>query len=524
MIARRPTLLTGMALVMLSPLALAALATARGATPAAATTLRFEVTLAPGVVDRPVTGRLLVVLSPGRGGAEPRLAIGRTGVDAAPVLGRDVDGLAAGGSVVVDSTAALFPLASLDALPPGPYTVQATLHTNPDLNLPNAPGDLVGPPVAVTLDPARGGPIALTLDRRLPDEALPQDTPFVRYLKLPSPALSAFHGRPMFVRASVVLPRGFDQEPDRKYPLRVHIGGYGSRFSDVPPVEVEGSEFRTLWLADDTPRFLYLTLDGAGPLGDPYQVDSANHGPYGQALTTELIPHVERTFRGMGTGQSRVLDGGSTGGWVSLALQVFYPDQFNGCWSFCADGVDFRHFQLVDVYADRNAYVNRFGFERPACRTRDGDVKYTMRHECALENVLGRGDSWAHSGGQWGAWNATYGPRGADGQPVPLWDPKSGALNPAVAEHWRRYDLRHVVESNWSNLGPKLRGKLHIWMGDADDFFLNNAMRRLEAFLVTAVPAAESTITFGPGQGHCWMGISERALWQEMARATGARP
>ena len=126
-----------------------------------------------------------------------------------------------------------------------------------------------------------------------------------------------------------------------------------------------GSAFHDLWMADDTPRMILVGLDGAGPLGDPYQVNSANHGPYGDAVTRELIPHIERTFRGIGRGSARVLDGGSTGGWVSLALQVFYPDFWSGTWSFCPDGVDFRSFQLVNIYEDRNAYVNRHGFERP---------------------------------------------------------------------------------------------------------------------------------------------------------------
>ncbi len=121
-------------------------------------------------------------------------------------------------------------------------------------------------------------------------------------------------------------------------------------------------------MADDAPPMILIHLDGAGPLGDPYQVDSANHGPYGAAVTGELIPHVERLYRGIGKGEARVLDGGSTGGWVSLALQVFYPDFFNGCWSFCPDGVNFRGFQLVNIYEDENAYINGHGFERPSAR------------------------------------------------------------------------------------------------------------------------------------------------------------
>ena len=274
----------------------------------------------------------------------------------------------------------------------------------------------------------------------------PRTAELIKYVKIRSNLLSEFHGRPIFLRAGVILPRDFAREPDRRYPVRVHIGGYGARFSRVAERMAPGTEFHGLWMADETPRMLFVLLDGAGPLGDPYQVNSANHGPYGDAITRELIPHIERTFRGIGRGSARVVDGGSTGGWVALALQIFYPDFFNGAWSFCPDSVDFRSFQLVNIYEDTNAYVNRHGFDRPAARDTSGEVRYTMRHECGLENVLGRGDSWAMSGGQWGAWNAAYGPRGADGRPVPLWDPRTGAINRAAAEHWKAYDLRRVLE------------------------------------------------------------------------------
>src|SRR5580704_2740733 len=123
----------------------------------------------------------------------------------------------------------------------------------------------------------------------------------------------------------------------------------------------ERSRFRGAWLADGAPRMVLLHLDGAGPLGDPYQVNSANNGPYGDAVTQELIPFIEEKYHAIGEPRARVLSGVSTGGWVSLALQVFYPDFFNGTWSYCPDGVDFRAFQLVNIYEDRNAYINGHG-------------------------------------------------------------------------------------------------------------------------------------------------------------------
>ncbi|HWE36544.1 MAG TPA: alpha/beta hydrolase-fold protein [Isosphaeraceae bacterium] len=485
--------------------------------------LRFEVRAAEGKIEKPVDGRMLVLLGrPGRG--EPRKTAGQTGLDATIVVGADAKGFGPGSAVVLDAACATFPIDKLDRLSAGTYDVQAVLHRNRDLLLLNAPGDLYSKARRLRVDPAEGGTIRLELTEEVPAERLPADSEHVRYIKVRSERLGAFHGRPIFLRAAVILPRDFDREPDRKYPLRVHIGGFGQRFSDVPPVEVPGSGFRRAWLADDAPRMLMLVLDGAGPLGDPYQVNSANHGPYGDALTRELIPFVESRFRGLGKPEARVLDGGSTGGWVSLALQVFYPDDFNGCWSSCPDGVDFRSFQLVNIYRDANAYINPHGFERPAARDTSGEVRYTMRHECSLENALGLGDSWALSGGQWGSWNATYGPKGADGRPVPLWDPESGVIDKTIVEHWKNYDLRLVLERDWKALGPRLRGKIHVFVGDADDFFLNNAVHRLDAFLAAADPPFEGSIRYGPGAGHCWIGLPERELLAEMGRRVGAKP
>jgi len=262
-----------------------------------------------------------------------------------------------------------------------------------------------------------------------------------------------------------------------------------------------------------------LHLDGDGPFGDCYQVNSDNNGPYGDAITQELIPYIEQKYRCIGEPRARVLDGGSTGGWVSLALQVFYPDFFNGTWSGYPDGVDFRAFQLINIYDDANAYTNKHGFERPSARDLNGEVRFTIRHECQMENVMGLGDSYTMSGEQWGAWNATYGPRGTDGKPAPLWDPKTGKINRELVEHWKKYDLRMVLEQNWKTLGPKLRGKLTIWVGEADEYFLNNAVHLLDSFLSKADPPYEGKIIYGPGKGHGWTPFSERETMNQMAAA-----
>jgi hypothetical protein len=483
-----------------------------------ATKLRFEVTVAKEMAGAPLDGRLLVVLD-NRKQAEPWRTIGTMGMAAPPVLGRDVKGLTPGTPAVVDESAVLFPIAHLALLPRGDYQVQAVLDVGRDLKLVNSPGNLYSKPQTVHLDPARDGTVRLVLSRKFPEPDLPPENEYLRWVKIRSEHLSRFHGRPMYLRAGVLLPPGHAREPDRRYPLRVHIGGYGTRFTTLADFLREGTEFREAWLAKDAPRMILLHLDGAGPCGDPYQVNSANSGPYGDAVTQELIPYVEKRFRGIGEGYARVLDGGSTGGWVSLALQVFYPDFFGGAWSHAPDPVDFRAFEVINVYEDENAYVNAHGFERPAAREVNGDVRWTVRHECLLERVLGRGDRWELSGKDWCAWNATFGPRGADGLPRPLWDGASGKIDREAIEHWKQYDLRRVLKKDWNALAPKLRGKLHVWVGEADDYFLNNAVHLLDDFFKEARPPYEGTIAYGPRGDHGWRVLTEKQLLEAMAKA-----
>jgi hypothetical protein len=439
-----------------------AVAAAVAAQPAANPSgLRFVVSLKQA--DGPASGRVIVAGGPKTG--RPDFTAYKPPV--LPVLGADA-ALGPGRAVTLDAAADVFPLVpGLNDLPAGEYTVQAILAANRDVNLPDAPGNLYGEPVRVRLDPAAGTTVSLALDRRFAD-ARPKDTATHRFLHLPSKLLSDFHGRPMTYRVGVVLPPNFEKEPDRRHGLVVDVGGFGTRYTD------------TRGIAPDR-RFVQVVPDGGGPFGDPYQVNSANNGPYGDALVTEVIPYLEQAFRCGGPGK-RFTCGASTGGWVSLALQLYYPDVFNGCWSQCPDSLTFERFELIDLYADRNAFVNRFGFERPSTRTLDGDVISTVRHEAQLDRVLGRSGRWELGGRDWASWNAVYGPRGADGLPVPVWDGKTGAINRAAVEHWKRYDLTKYLVANWPALGPKLGGgKVNVWVGDADDYFLNAAVHRFKA-------------------------------------------
>lgn len=466
--------------------------------------LKFQVKIAANQVGKqPESGRVLVGIGPADG--EPDFTNYRPPV--LPILGADAIAFAADKTITLDANSDTFPLDGLEKLPVGEYTVQAIFATNRDINLPHAPGNRYSTPVKIKLDPAAGTTVTLTLEKGLGEqEAEPKQSATHKFLTIPSKLLSEFHGRPMVYRVGVVLPVNFEKEADKTYGLIVDVGGFGTRYTHATEITPD-------------PRFVQILPDGAGPFGDPYHVDSANNGPYGAALTTEVIPHIEKTYRCVGNAKSRFTTGGSTGGWVSFALQVFYPDFFNGCWSQCPDSVTFERFELINLYADANAYVNRYGVERPATRTLDGDTVSSVRHECQLERVLGRGGKWELSGRDWASWNAVYGPKGKDGLPVPVWDGKTGAIDKTVLDQWKRYDLKLVLKNNWNVLGPKLAGgKINVWVGDSDDYFLNAAVRLLKDMTDTLEkPKFDGTIIIEARQGHSSGGWTRKELLDAMA-------
>jgi S-formylglutathione hydrolase FrmB len=441
------------------------------------------------------------------------------------VLAKDIAAATPGMRVVLDGTAYRFPATNWDLS--GDFYAQALFDSNPDLRMQNAPGNLYSPVMKVTpAVPYQGdGKLSASLDFKLelseqiPAEQLPADTPQLKFVKLRSQPLSKFYKRPIYLRAGIVLPHDYDREPGRRYPLWVRIGGFSTRYTAVTRMMAPDSGFAGTWQAAGTPQFIMLLLDGAGPFGDPYYINSANNGPYGDALVHELIPYVEEHFRAIGQSHARVLSGVSTGGWVCLALQIFYPDFFNGAWSSCPDPVDFRLLERINIYSDENAYVDVAGQEQPSERNREGRVTLTVRREVAIENLLGRGNSYACSGQQWGAWNAAFSPRGDDGLPAPIWDPQTGRINHKVAEQWRQFDLREFLERNKKRLAPKLSGKVHIASGEADDFYLNEAMHLMDESLGATKPPWNFDIAYGPGKRHGWSNLTLRQMLEEMEKA-----
>jgi hypothetical protein len=271
-------------------------------------------------------------------------------------------------------------------------------------------------------------------------------------------------------------------------------------------------QFYKDWTGPGFPRFLIIEIQHANPYyDDSYAVNSANLGPYGDAIVRELIPYIEKRFRGIGQGWARFMYGGSTGGWEAMGAQVFYPDEFNGAYIACPDPIDFRAYTTVNLYEDANAYDREGPWRkvaRPGHRNYLGHLDTTIRDMNTLELVLGTN---GRSGGQWDIWQAVYSPVGANGYPKPIWDKRTGVIDRDVAGYWRdHYDLSYILRRDWATLGPKLRGKLHIYVGDMDNYYLNNAVYLVEEFLKTAKPAFEGEVDYGDRAEHCWNGDHTR--------------
>jgi hypothetical protein len=420
-----------------------------------------------------------------------------------PLFSKDLENIPANEAMQVNFNDAGFPYRSLQDLPPGNWFVQVIYDTDAFDSRINSPGNYYSEVQKVELDFLDSKVLSFNLSKKLPPETLPAEQEHLKFVKMPSELLTEFWQHDMYLRAGVILPKDYYSQPNKVFPVVFSIGGYHGRY-DRAERTFNNKDFQTYWFGDDAPNMVLVFLDGEAPLGDSYQIDSANNGPYGEATWTELLPYLTKQFRLVDSGETRFTTGCSTGGWVSLALQLFYPDMFNGAWSFSADGVDFRYFQLVDIYKDENAFINEHGVERPSFRAKDGEVIFSIQREIMMENTMGRNDSFAYSGGQWGGWNAVYGPRLDSGQPSVLWDPITGEIDKEVAQAWSRYDLRKYTEDNWASLGPKVAGKLHIWMGDMDNFYLNNAMKLYEEMLSNQTqPISDAKFTWVDGAGHC---------------------
>jgi len=507
--------------------------------------LLFKISFSPTLVDEVQDGRLLLMLSNNEQ-TEPRFQINDS-PETQLIFGIDVEGMHPGVPITIDENALGYPLENILQIPPGEYFVQALLNRYETFNLSTGhvvklppekgegqqwnkkPGNFYSQPVKLNIS---SGSYELTLDKTIEPIDPPQDTKYIRHVRMKSDLLSKFWGRDVFLGANVLVPESFDEHPEARYPLMIFHGHFPYTFGgfrEEPPdpnlqpdyserfkingyniiQQQEAHDLYKTWISNDFPRFLVIEIQHANPYyDDSYAVNSANLGPYGDAITYELIPFIEKEFRGLGQPWSRFLYGGSTGGWEALAAQVFYPDEYNGCFAACPDPIDFRAYCLVNLYEDKNAYYYHSPFNkvlRPGHRDYLGNVNASLRDMNLREMVLG---TKSRSGQQWDIWEAVYSPMGEDGYPVRLWDKYSGDINPEVADYWREnFDLRYILERDWEKLGPKLRGKIHVYCGDMDNYYLNNAVYLMEDFLEnTKDPYYEGEVDYGDRAEHCWNG------------------
>ena len=513
---------------------------------------RVAVTFPATLSTAPLDGRLLLLLGKSEA-KEPREQV-TNDEKCAQAFGLDVEGWRPGTPAVFDGQVFGYPCASLGAVPPGDYFVQALLnryetfhradgHT---LKLPpdrgegqqwnKKPGNLYSKPQRCRLDGGKGVRIEIALDQVLPPIVPVPDSKYVKHVEVTSELLSRFWGRPVQLGACVLVPEGFDEHPEARYPLVVFHGHFPATiggFREEPPdpdlapdfserfqlagynriQQEQAHEFYRTWTGPGFPRFVIIEVQHANPFyDDSYAVDSANLGPYGSAIQQELIPAIERQFRCLGQGWARFTYGGSTGGWEALATQVFHPDDYNGCFAACPDPIDFSAYTVVDLYRDTNAYYAEGDFARvprPGMRNRLGHVRVTLEQMNHLELVLG---THSRSGQQWDIWEAVYSPCGPDGYPARIWDKRTGVIDPKVAEYWREhYDLGHILRRDWATLGPKLEGKIHLYCGTMDNYYLNNAVQVVEEFLeATKSPPYGGEVDYGDRAEHCWNGDHTR--------------
>ena len=510
--------------------------------------IQFSVSFPKERSAQPLDGRMLLLLS-NDASAEPRMQIGLS-AKTQIVFGLDVDALAPNQPITIDDANSFgYPIRYLRDIPQGEYFVQVVLHRyetfhradGHTVKLPMdrgegqhwniAPSNLYSKPQKITIGSA-SSTISILLDQEVPAIPDPKDTKYIKHIKIQSQLLSKFWGRPFYLSANILVPDGFDAHPNAHYPVAVfedHFNEDFDGFRTEPPdpnlkpdyserfhisgynriQQEEAYKFYQTWTSAKFPRFLIAKINHANPYyDDSYAVNSANLGPYGDAIETELIPAIENQFHGIGQGWARFLYGGSTGGWESLAVQMFYPDHYNGAFVACPDPVDFRAYTNINLYSDKNAFYIQgphTSVLQPGFRDYLGHTIATTKSVNQYELAIG---THSRSGEQFDIWQAVYSPVGTDGYPQAIFNKETGDIDPTVAAYWKEhYDLTAILQRDWATLGPKLQGKLHIFCGSADNYMLNDAVYLLEDFLKTTTnPPYDGEVKYGERAEHCWNG------------------
>ncbi len=525
----------------------------------------FSISFVKSASDTPITGRVFLAISRDAQ-PEPRYEAGSY-FTSIPFWAKDVDQLQPGKDMIIDTAVLGYPIANLRDLPAGDYYVQAVLNVYTQYHRADgqtiwahqdrwegqhfntSPGNLISGVQKIHYDPSQDQSFSIKMDSVLPAIKLPADTKQVKHIKIRSKILSDFWGHDMYLGATILLPKDYDDHPNVHYPVvydQGHFGlgapgGFSTVNRPIPPQYKQilddynledGYTFQQQYNSNHFPRMIMITFQHPTPYyDDSYAVNSANNGPYGDAIMKELIPYLESHYRIIQQPYAQVLTGGSTGGWESMALQLYHPDFFGGTWTLYPDPLDFRHFQLMDLTKDTSAfYVNKFTMPFDAnsdwqqslhymMRDNEGQPVRTTKDASWLEAVLG---THGRSGEQMDIFDAAFGPIGNDGYPSPLWDNLTGKIDSNSVNYAREhgYDLRYYLSKNWATLGPKLIDKLHVYVGDADNFYLNLAVYQFQDFLKhTENPHYEGTFEYGrPMKGHGWQPMPTSKMLEMMAK------
>jgi len=452
---------------------------------AVASPRQIDITLDPGVAPHGASGRLLVFLADN---AKPREVLNGGFVPGETwMAAMEVANFAAGSTISFDAEHKAFPKPFSQA-PAGDHQFMALLDTDHSYALTaQNEGDLYSAVVVVH----GNDPVKLTLNKVTPGRPRPVDTENVKLVEFESPMLSAFWGRPIIMRAGVVLPPDYAKDSATRYPTVYNVHGFGGDHTTawrIGPAIVKdvaaGKRFPAV----------HVFLNASFPTGHVVFADSVNNGPWGRALTEEFIPHLEKRFRLVSKTSARFLTGHSSGGWSTLWLQVAYPDVFGGTWSTAPDPADLHKFTGIDVTpgSTQNAY-----------RTKDGHplnlVRMNGKEIASLEEFARAEEVQGEFGGQFASFEWVWSPKGQDGRPMKLFNRESGEQDPFVQQAWQKYDIHRILETNWSTLGPKLKGKLHLVVGAQDTFHLEEPTILLCDFLKAK---GQDVCEIVPGRDH----------------------
>ena len=470
------------------------------AQPAAPVHVFFRIQTAASI-SGPISGRLLIFLKPGSGDKE--VSVSEFNPAETWVAAREVHDLAPGTAIEFDADELAYPKA-FSTLPAGNYEAQVVLDVDHSYNYKErTPEDWISNVVSLpSWTPGSGADPVLTLDHHpetnprfasMMADAKAQAKPGVAQLEeFDSPMLSRFWGHPMKIKAWVILPPGYDEHKADTYPTAYWTHGFGG---EIDGALFSGLQIRARMADGKMPPMIWVMLDESIPEGTHEFADSANNGPWGAALTTEFIPYLESKYRMDARVTSRLLNGHSSGGWATLQLQVNYPNVFGGTWSTSPDPSDFHDFTGPDLYAaNANMFHRADGTAVPIMRDH-GKVMATFEQLTRMEDVTGL------YGGQVSSFDWVFSPKSKGGQPEQMFDHQTGDVHPEVVAYWHdHYDLAHIVESHWTEKQASLKGRIHLFVGTADTFYLDGAAHKFEAVLNRL--GADPHFTYIPDRTH----------------------